>query len=93
MYEDILESAESKETMTKEQVGFGVDDQGFWHFVIHEDKGIDSVLGFILRMQDVIKAHYIGKARKLAEAKQVSGLLRPDAISSVVKKVKQKFRN
>lgn len=86
---DPIESAESKDKMTKDEVGFGVDTDGFWHFVIHEDKGFDNVLGFMLRMQDVVKAHYIGKARAEAAKSQVKGLIRPENISASVRGVKK----
>lgn len=83
---------EKEREINEDEVGFGVDEKGFWHFMCHSKKGVHSVLGFLEMSKDAVKAHYIGQLRAEAAEKQRKGLLRPDNISSIVNKVKGRFK-
>lgn len=88
----ILKPPVEEKEINEDEIGLGVDANGFWHFVCHSKKGIHAVLGFLEMSKDAVKAHYIQQMRAEAEEKKRKGLLRPDNINSIVDKVKNKFR-
>lgn len=87
-----VEKISDEKQVTEDHVGIGVDENGFWHFMIHASKGVHSVIGFLEMGKDAVKAHYIGQMRAEAAEKAKKGLLRPSHIDSIVDKVKGKFR-
>lgn len=73
--ESVVEKKEiDPSVMTPEQMEFGVDNNGFWIFRVHESRGLQVVLGFLEQMKDIVKVHY---AQKMREAQEAKGIIKP----------------
>lgn len=77
-----------KAPVNENEVGIGVDDEGFWHFKVHTKAGLHGTLGFLEMAKDAVKGEYIKQLREVQE--KSFKLLRPDTL---VDKFKGKFRN
>ncbi len=82
------EKANGEQTKVNEnEVGIGIDEEGFWHFKVHSKAGLHGTLGFLEMAKDAVKGEYIRQLREKADGQK---LLRP---TSLMDKFKGKFRN
>lgn len=92
MSEIVDEKPKDSETkpdeVPKTTTGYGVDDQGFFRMMIHTDRGICELLGFLEQMKDVVKAFYTEQHMSKEVKKQQKKIIIP-GIQGILKGLKR----